>query len=93
VLIVVSVVVFLLSGAGILKAFPTAATALISLGGFWIGMGEWVNHPLQTSFLGPNAYRPSGVLTGYPRQTKPLGNVFVLLGAILIVFGLFKLLR
>jgi hypothetical protein len=93
VLMVVSVAVFLLTGAGVLKAFPTAATALISLGGFWIGLGEWINHPLQTSFLSPNVYRPSGVLTSHPRQSKPIGIIFLLLGLILVAFGLFRLFR
>jgi len=93
VLIAVSAAVFLLTGTGVLKAFPTAATALISLGTFFIGLGEWINHPLQTGFLPPNVYHPGGVLTGHPRRTSLIGNLFLLLGAILIGFGLFKLFR
>ena len=92
VLVVVSTVVFLSSGAGVLKAFPTLPTALISLGGFWIGLGEWVNHPLQTGFLPPNAYIPAGVLTSHPRRHTALGNLFLSLGLSLVGFGIYKLL-
>jgi hypothetical protein len=93
VLLVVSIVIFLLSGAGLLKAFPTAPTALISLGSFWIGLGEWVNHPLQTRFLPPNANFPSGVTTSHLRLSNTLGNFFLFLGFILIALGLFKFLH
>ena len=93
VLIVVSTVVFLSAGAGVLKAFPTAPTALISLGCLWIGLGEWKNHPLQTGFLPPNAYRRSGVLTGHPRRSSTAGNFLRLLGFILVAVGIYKFLR
>ncbi len=90
---VVSIVVFLASGAGVLKAFPTVPTALISLGCFWIGLGEWKNHPLQTGFLPPNAYRPSGILTSHPRRSTSVGNFFLFLGLVLVATGIYKFLR
>jgi|SRR5882724_8733322 len=93
VLMAVSVVVFLLAGSGVLKAFPTAPTALISLGAFFVGLGEWKNHPLQTDFLAANAYRPGGIVTSHPRRTSFIGNVFLLFGVLLILFGLFRLFR
>jgi hypothetical protein len=93
VLMVVSIMVFLLSGAGLLKAFPTAPTALISLGGFWIGLGEWVNHPLQTGLLPRSAYYPSGIVSGHPRRPSALGSFFLLFGFILVAWGIYKLFR
>jgi hypothetical protein len=93
VLMVVSFVVFLLSGSGVLRAFPTIPTALISLGGFCIGLGEWVNHPLQTSFLPPNAYRPGGIVTGHPRRPNAVGIFFLLLGCIFAALGVSKFIR
>ncbi|MCK6440913.1 MAG: hypothetical protein L6Q71_12025 [Planctomycetes bacterium] len=87
VLMVVCVIVFLLSGAGILKAFPVAPTAALSAGGFFIGLGEWINHPLQTSILHANAYRPGGIVTGHPRHNSFIGIVFVTFGILLIAFG------
>ena len=74
VLMVVSVVVFLLAGSGVLKTFPTAPTALISLGAFFVGLGEWKNHPLQTGFLAANAYRPGGVVSGESVQCLQVGH-------------------
>jgi hypothetical protein len=81
-LMAVSVPVFLLTGAGALKAFPTAATALISLGAFFVGLGEWINHPLQTGFLPPNAYQPGGVLTSHLRNISAAGITFLVLGLV-----------
>jgi hypothetical protein len=92
-LMVVSVAVLLSSGAGVLKAFPTVPTALISLGCFGIGLGESKNHPLQTSILPPTVYRPGGILTGHPRRSSAVGNIIVVLGIILVALGIYKSLR
>lgn len=91
VLMVVGVVVFLASGSGLLKEFPVLPTATISLGSFFIGLGEWINHPLQTVLVGANIERPSGMLTGHPRSSRPIGVVFNIFGLALIVFGGYKL--
>lgn len=90
VLMVVGIVIFLLAGAGLLKAFPTMPTALIALGIFWLGIGEWINHPLQNILTAANASFPGGALTGHPRNPKPLGLAFDLLGIVLIIFGAYK---
>jgi len=91
VLMVVSIAVFLLTGAGLLHAFPTVPTAIISLGGFFVGLGEWINHPLQTALTPPSAYYPQGVLTGHPRNSSLLGIAFVVLGLVLVGVGIYKL--
>lgn len=90
VVMAVSIVIFLLAGSGVLKAFPVAPVSLISLGSFFVGLGEWVNHPLQTSLRPADAYFPGGVITGHPRNNKPVGILFVILGVVLIGFGIFK---
>ena len=90
VLMVVGIVVFILSGTGLLKTFPTVPTSLISLGVFWIGLGEWVNHPLQTTLMRGNASFPGGVLSGHPRNQKAIGIAFDIIGVVLIVFGGYK---
>ncbi|MDT4331834.1 hypothetical protein ACQE3E_12125 [Methylomonas sp. MED-D] len=93
VLMVVSFVVFLSAGAGVLSAsFPTIPTAVISLGCFFVGLGEWINHPLQTALMSATAYHPGGVITSHPRNPRFVGVAFDVLGAILIVFGLYRLL-
>jgi len=92
VLMAVGVVVFLAAGAGLLSAFPTVPTAVISLGCFFVGLGEWINHPLQTKILHANAYRPGGVVTGHPRNPQFIGTAFDVLGVTIICIGLYKLL-
>lgn len=92
VLMVVSVVVFLSVGAGLLHAFPTVPTAIISLGGFFVGLGELINHPLQTALVPPSTYHPPGVITGHPRNSSLLGVGFLVLGLVLVGIGVFKLL-
>ena len=91
VLMVVCVVVFLLAGAGILKAFPVPPTAAISAGGFFIGLGEWINHPLQTAIMRATVFQPGGVLTGHPRNNKVIGVAFVALGVALVAYGVYLL--
>jgi hypothetical protein len=93
VLMVVSVAILILAGTGVLKAFPTVPTALISLGCFFIGLGEWQNHPLQTGFLPPTAYHPGGVLTSHPRHSNAVGTFFLVLGLILAAVGVYKCFR
>lgn len=90
VVLVVCIVIFLLTGAGLLPAFPTAPTALISLGGFFIGLGEWINHPLQTRLFAGSARFPAGVVSGHPRTTTILGFTFDLLGVALVAYGGYK---
>lgn len=90
VMMVVGIVVFLLAGAGLLKAYPIAPTSLISLGTFFIGVGEWINHPLQTAIMSPTIGRPGGVITGHPRNAKFGGIAFDIFGIVLIGFGGYK---
>jgi hypothetical protein len=87
VLMVVCFVVFLLAGTGVLKAYPTLPTAVISAGGFFIGLGEWINHPLQTTIMHPGPYCEGGILTGHPRSNSFIGVIFLILGLSLVLYG------
>jgi hypothetical protein len=93
VLMAICAAVFLLAGAGLLKEFPTAATAAISAGGFFIGMGEWINHPRQTVYIEPSILRPGLVGTGHPRRACALGIAFDIAGLALAGFGIYLLVR
>jgi len=93
VLMVVCVVVFLLAGAGTLKAFPIPPTTAISAGGFFIGLGEWINHPLQTAIMRATAYQPGGVLTSHPRNNNIIGVAFVSLGIALVTWGAYLIVE
>ena len=87
VLMVVGIVIFLLVGAGILKAYPTIPTSLVSLGIFWLGLGEWINHPLQTKLMPASVSFPGGIVIGHPRNASFSGVAFDVLGIGLIIFG------
>jgi hypothetical protein len=91
VLMVVSIFIFALTGAGLLPAFPTIPAALISLGSFFISLGEWINHPLQTRIIPQTTHSPAGIATSHPRNNTPTGITFVLLGFCLAGFGTYKM--
>ncbi|EOZ4638810.1 hypothetical protein ACQRKX_001757 [Enterobacter cloacae] len=91
VIIIVGAFIFLLNGAGLLPAYPTAATACISAGAFFWGLGEWINHPYQEMLILDSFDRPNGKLSGRPRNAKPLGVTFDIVGFALMVFGIIKL--
>ena len=63
----------------------------LSLGAFLIGLGEWINHPLQTKIYPPSYHMPiGGTTTGYPRNNQFIGILFDILGICLIVWGCFS---
>jgi len=64
---------------------------LISLGAFFVGLGEWVNHPLQTTLLHATAYHPGGMLTEHPRKFSFAGIILDFIGCLLVAVGIYKL--
>jgi len=64
---------------------------LISLGAFFIGLGEWVNHPLQVELVAPTHNFPGGKLSGHPRNSSFIGVFFDLIGIALVVTGIYKI--
>lgn len=87
-----------LGAAGVISAlsfdFPGIANAhvlLVSLGGFFVGLGEWINHPLQTAIVPRTAYHSGGVISGHPRHPKTLGVLFDVFGFVLVVWGAYKI--
>lgn len=89
VLMALGLVVFVLAGVGFLKEFPAEPTAICALGVFFFGMGEWVNHPLQTKLRAASALFPAGVITSHPRNARPVGIFFDFVGLVLICYGAF----
>ena len=74
------------------KGIANAHALLLSLGLMFVGIGEWINHPLQTRLMHPSIYAPGGgVLTSHPRRSCVLGNGFDLLGIALLGVALFKI--
>ncbi|EKN3386059.1 TPA: hypothetical protein ACTR19_001324 [Yersinia enterocolitica] len=91
VLIAAGSFVFVLNGTGVLEAYPTAATALISLGCVLWGIGEWINHPYQEKLVLDATGRISAKISGYRRNARLAGIVFDISGLGLIAFGIYKL--
>ncbi|EBI9493431.1 hypothetical protein DLP94_08325 [Salmonella enterica] len=91
VMILIGAFIFLLNGAGLLPAYPTATTGFISSGLFFWGLGEWMNHPYQEVLTLDPFNRPTGKISGHPRNTCLTGNIFDLIGFVLIITGLIKL--
>lgn len=90
----------LLGSAGVLvslmietKGITNSQALLLSLGVLFIGLGEWINHPLQTGLMRSSVYAPGGgIVKGHPRNSNLLGWLFDFLGFSLIGTGLYKII-
>jgi len=90
--------VTLLGGVGIflsliydIKGISNNHALLLSLGVFFFGIGEWINHPLQTKIVPPNVYiAGGGIITGHPRNPSLLGSLFDILGFIIIAMAVYN---
>ncbi|MFC1453812.1 hypothetical protein ACFLQL_01380 [Verrucomicrobiota bacterium] len=68
-----------------MKGVENCVVQLISLSAIFIGIGEWMNHPLQTRIT------PGYKITGYPRINTFGGNSFDLVGLLLLIVGIIKI--
>jgi hypothetical protein len=75
-----------------LKGIQNAHALLVSLGVLLIGIGEWINHPLQTAILPANYLYGGGKITGYPRNNSFLGVAFDVAGVALFAVGVWKII-
>ncbi len=77
-----------------LKGIANMHALLFFLGVFLIGIGEWINHPLQTGILRPNVYAPGGgIITGHPRKNIFSGVMFDLVGALFFAAAIYKIIK
>lgn len=85
--VTVASVVFLLVALTVdLKGVENKTVILVSLGSFFIGLGEWINHPLQTRIA------PGMKITSYNRNASLPGNLFDVFGFLLVCIGAYPLL-
>lgn len=82
----VSVAFLLVAMTVDLKGVENKTAILISLGCLFIGLGEWINHPLQTRIA------PGMKITSYNRSASLRGNLFDVLGFLLVCIGAYPLL-
>jgi hypothetical protein len=89
-----------ISGAGIIasltiqtKGITNGQALLIFGGGFFIGVGEWINHPLKMTVLPPDNQRGiSGMETrSWLRHPQPIGSILDILGFVLIGISIYKM--
>jgi hypothetical protein len=67
--------------------------AVLALGVFFIGIGEWKNHPERTAIVDQSHGFPAlGKLTITTRQASVLGWAFNLIGIACLSIGLYRLL-
>lgn len=64
------------------KGVSNLLVQLVSIGVIFIGIGEWINHPLQTR-VGPGFK-----ITSYNRLNTLTGNTWNLVGAVIVVYAL-----
>jgi len=90
VIISLCTVVFLATAAGLLPNIPTKETLLTCLGGIFLGLGEWKNHPINTHITQVAGYTFKG--EGHLRKFSLTGTLLCLLGLYLLYKGLWHLI-
>ena len=82
-LIVIGACVLLIALSVEVKVADNTVVGLFALGAIFIGLGEWINHPLQVRIM------PGWQFEGYPRRNTVAGNSFDLLGFLFVGFGIY----
>ena len=72
------------------KGISNSDALVLFGGGFFVGLGEWVNHPLQTHIHEATIHSHGFTTTSHPRNPQPFGHVFVALGFVLLFLGIYK---
>ena len=91
--LVVGAVALVLSLTVELKGASNSTVLLFSLSAVFIGIGEWINHPLQTVIYPPSAQFPGGLKgEGYKRSNSILGVCFIIAGVVIAGYQLWKLM-
>lgn len=90
--LVVGAVVLITALTVELKGVENSIVQLIALGTILVGIGEWINHPLQTQIVPPSPRNPTWLKgEGYLRKNSALGLLFVISGVGFIGLGIWKL--
>ncbi len=55
-LTVVGAALFVFNGTSFFDRYPVVPLGFLSSGIFFIGLGEWINHPLIVRFIGPGVW-------------------------------------
>lgn len=88
-LVLVSVIFLITSLTVPIQVIPNSSLALMAVGGFLIGMGEWANHPYQEAVDPYMRFKISG------RVRTPCvgGTIAVICGALAVLAGIAVLVK
>lgn len=76
------------------KGITNAQLQLLSAGALLLGLGEWKNHKVASCIKPPNVYTGPAAIISYPiRQADMVGVVLDVLGAVLLVRGVWSIWR
>ena len=71
------------------KGVTNLELVVLSLGFFFIGVGEWKNEKFAVEFKPPNVYTGPAAMFQYPvRKPDFVGVFFDVIGAVFFLFGL-----
>lgn len=87
VIMVSGITVFIINGLGLFTVYPPDIVAFISLAFFFLGLGEWINHPLQQRIMPSDFFGYIVKTSGYPRRSTFIGVVFDVISVILFIIG------
>ncbi len=74
------------------KGITNSQLQLLAGGIFLIGIGEWKNHKKLSQIKPPNAYTgPAALVTWTERMPDFIGNIFIILGLVLIGYGIYQI--
>ena len=89
---------------GVASFFAAASLAALALsnqlifvtclGGFLYGVGEWINHPIQTRIVSPAESGYPGWIkgSGCLRNNSSYGVAIAVIGTAIFIFGILKIL-
>ncbi|SFJ15101.1 hypothetical protein SAMN05216206_3544 [Pseudomonas guineae] len=86
-ILVISSAALIMSLTVPMQGIANSSVQLFSLGGIFLGIGEWINHPLQVKVGG------GFTISGYPRNNSIIGVCFVLFGLSLVGYGVYSVIR
>ncbi|WP_018984965.1 hypothetical protein [Salinimonas chungwhensis] len=90
--LVISAPILILALTVDLKGVENKTVLLFSLSAIFIGIGEWINHPVQQQIVPPSATYPGWLKgEGHPRNNNFLGVLFVLMGLVLVGYTIFSI--
>lgn len=89
--LVIATVILITSLTVELKGVLNNAIQLISLSIIFICTGEWINHPKEIKFFPKSDYIPARAMAGHPRNNSILGIFFLIIGILLLSYGIYKL--